>query len=210
MEELDLLKKDWKRAEGGFAQVSEQDIYKMIHKSSSSIVKWILIIGIAEVIVWTLINTLGGTDEYLRRINSEEFTSGLKMLTYVNYAVIVFFIYLFYRNYVTISTVSNTRQLMKDILRTRRTVKYYVWYNLGMIALSLIVGFVVAIVCSPEVAGLKDKMMHDNVVLMKTIGVLLIVLLICLAVVWVFYRLVYGTLMRKLLVNYKELKKIDL
>lgn len=210
MEELDLLKKDWKRTEGGFKQVSEQDIYKMIHKSSSSIVKWILIIGIAEVIVWTLINTLAGTDEYLRRINNEAFTGALQMLTYVNYAVIVFFIYLFYRNYVTISTVSNTRQLMKDILRTRRTVKYYVWYNLAMIALSLIVGFVVTLVCSPEVAGLKDKMLHDNVVMMKTIGLLLVVLLICLGVVWAFYRLVYGTLMRKLLVNYKELKKIDL
>ena len=37
MEELDLLKKDWKRNENSFEQVSEVDIYKMLHKKSSSI-----------------------------------------------------------------------------------------------------------------------------------------------------------------------------
>ena len=46
MEELDLLKKYWKKSEDTFEQVSEVEIYKMLHKKSSSIVKWILIISI--------------------------------------------------------------------------------------------------------------------------------------------------------------------
>ena len=33
MEELDLLKKDWKKNENSFEQVSETSIYKMIHKN---------------------------------------------------------------------------------------------------------------------------------------------------------------------------------
>jgi hypothetical protein len=41
------------------------------------------------------------------------------------------FIYLFYKNYIRISTIASTKQLMKDILKTRKTVQYYVWYNLG-------------------------------------------------------------------------------
>ncbi len=43
MDELDLLKKHWKKDETSFEQVSEKQIYKMIHKSSSSIVKWIFL-----------------------------------------------------------------------------------------------------------------------------------------------------------------------
>ena len=46
MEELDLLKKDWKKNENSFEQISEVDIYKMLHKKSSSIVKWIFYISL--------------------------------------------------------------------------------------------------------------------------------------------------------------------
>ena len=51
MKELDLLKKDWQKSDNSFEQVSEIEIYKMIHKKSSSIVKWILIISILEVLL---------------------------------------------------------------------------------------------------------------------------------------------------------------
>ena len=53
MKELDLLKKDWKKNSDSFEQISEKEIYKMIHKKSSSIVKWILIISILEISFWT-------------------------------------------------------------------------------------------------------------------------------------------------------------
>lgn len=209
MEELDLLKKDWKRRENAFEQLSEPDIYKMIHKSSSSLVRWILIISIVELVFWTAIGMVAGTDEYLDGMDNEAFRIGLSVLTYVNYAVVIGFIYLFYRNYVQISTIADTRTLMKDILRTRRTVQYYVWYNLAMIGLSMAVGFVIAIVCSPQVAGLKDVITHDNWALSKTVALLFVVLCLSVGLVWVIYRLIYGTLMRRLLANYRELKKID-
>jgi len=32
MKELDLLKKDWQKSEASFEQLSEKDIYAMIHK----------------------------------------------------------------------------------------------------------------------------------------------------------------------------------
>ena len=55
MEELDLLKKAWKKEERSFDQVSEKDIYGMLHQKSSSIVKWILIISIVEFAFWNVI-----------------------------------------------------------------------------------------------------------------------------------------------------------
>ena len=48
MDELEILKKDWKKNENAFDQVTEKEIYGMLHKRSSSIVKWILITSILE------------------------------------------------------------------------------------------------------------------------------------------------------------------
>ena len=44
MDELELLKKDWQRNSGDYPELSYDEIYKMSHAKSSSIVKWIFII----------------------------------------------------------------------------------------------------------------------------------------------------------------------
>jgi hypothetical protein len=132
----------------------------------------------------------------------------LKATNWLNYAVVLFFIYLFYRNYVNISATSSTRKLMTDILRTRKTVRYYVWYNLLMIALSMISAFYMAFCYSPSASVLRAKI-HDGKYMLMTIGILLFAVVLCVAVFWLFYRLLYGILLRKLLANYRELKKID-
>ncbi|UFH35339.1 hypothetical protein [Flavobacterium acetivorans] len=210
MKELDLLKKDWKKNENSFEQVSEKEIYKMIHKKSSSIVKWILIISILEVLLWTCLSLCFNSDDYLIKINHSELIAYFEVLTIFNYGVILVFIYLFYKNYITISTTASTKQLMKDILKTRKTVQYYVWYNLGMIVLSLIIGFVIAFAYNPEVNALRHKIASDSKIMAITIGILLLTIVAFFGAFWLFYRLIYGILLRKLYANYKELKKIDL
>ena len=210
MKELDLLKKDWQRNDNSFDQVSETEIYKMIHKKSSSIVRWILIISILEVLLWTCLSLCFNSDDYLKKMNQSELIQYFEVITYVNYGVILFFIYLFYKNYITISSTVSTKQLMSDILKTRKTVQYYVWYNLAMLVVGMIIGFVIAFVYNPEMTLLKDKIATDGKVMAITIAILTITTLAILGVFWLFYRVVYGILLRKLYANYKELKKIDL
>lgn len=206
MQELDLLKKDWKKNEYSFEQISEVDIYKMIHKKSSSIVKWILIISILEVTLWTIISALYNSDDYFIKTHSEYLIPFFKYLTYFNYAIVAVFIYLFYKNYKVISTITSTKQLMKDILKTRKTVQYYVWYQLGMMTISMIIGFVLVFNVNPNLHELVSKQ-----------NALIFMILFCgfclalfLGIFWLFYRLIYGILMRKLYLNYNELKKVDL
>jgi hypothetical protein len=195
MKELDLLKKDWKKNENSFEQITEAEIYQMLHKRSSSIVKWILIISILEVLLWTSISVFFNTDEYLEQINHRDLISYFRVFSILNYVVILGFIYLFYKNYIRITTTVSTKQLMKDILETRKTVQYYVWYNLGMAVLSLIIGFIIA---------------NNEKVMAITIGVLLLTTIVFFVLFWLFYKLLYGILLRRLYANYKELKKIDL
>lgn len=212
MEELDLLKKAWKKDTHSFEQVTETEIYKMIHKKSSSIVKWILIISILEFALWTAVSLCYNTDDVIKSLNAENFLVYLKVINYINYAVVFFFIYCFYRNYAKISTINSTKQLMQDILRTRKTVQYYVWYNLSMVFICTILGFVMAFIYNPEIDTLKYKIAHDesNLILVETIAILVLIPLIAVGIFWLIYRLLYGILLRKLQGNYKELKKIDL
>jgi len=210
MKELDLLKKDWQKKENAFEQISEIEIYKMIHKKSSSIVKWIFIISILEVALWLCVSLFFNTDVELEKLNSATLTNWFVGLNIVNYLVIAVFIILFYRNYTKISTTVTTKQLMNDILKTRKTVQYYVWYNLGMFAISMIFGLVIVFDFNPETIALKNQILKSDKALAFTILGVVSVFLVFFGLIWLFYRLLYGILLKKLHANYKELKKIDL
>lgn len=209
MKELDLLKKDWKKNSDSFEQISEKEIYKMIHKKSSSIVKWILIISILEISFWTFSNLFLNTDDVLQKMNHPEIVMALEILTYLNYAVALFFVIIFYKNYKTISTIVSTKLLMSAILRTRKTVQYYVWYNLGMIVITAILSFFIAFVYNPDMIFIREKLAANGKAMFITIGLSFLIACAFFGLFWCFYRLLYGTLLRRLYANYKELKKID-
>ncbi|WP_433777675.1 hypothetical protein [Flavobacterium anhuiense] len=209
MKELDLLKKDWQKNSDSFQQISENEIYKMIHRKSSSIVKWILIISILEISFWTFSNLFINTDDVLHKMNHPEIVTVLEFLTYFNYVVVLIFVYIFYKNYKTISTTIATKSLMSAILRTRKTVQYYVWYNLGMIVITAILSFFIAFVYNPDMEFLREKLAMNGKAMFVTIGILFLVILGFFGLFWCFYRIIYGTLLRRLYANYKELKKID-
>ncbi|MBE8723785.1 hypothetical protein [Flavobacterium hungaricum] len=209
MKELDLLKKDWKKNSDSFVQISEKEIYIMIHKKSSSIVKWILIISILEISLSTFSNLFLNTDEVTRKANHPGIVTALNILTYFNYVVVLIFVVLFYKNYRTISATVSTKLLMSAILRTRKTVQYYVWYNLGMIVIVSIFTFFIVFLYNPDMEFLRDKLAADGKAMLATIGILFLMIAGFFGLFWCFYRLIYGTLLRRLYANYKELKKID-
>ncbi|OXG00164.1 hypothetical protein BC749_102266 [Flavobacterium araucananum] len=209
MKELDLLKKDWKKNTDSFDQISEKEIYKMIHKKSSSTVKWILIISILEVLFWTVSNFFSSVDDILIKIKHPEMIFLGDVLMYFNYIVVLVFIYIFYKRYKTISTVESTKLLMSNILKTRKTVQYYVWYNLGMIVISSIFSFFIGFIYNPDMAFIREKLASKGFATLFTAGTFIFITLLLLGMFWCFYRLLYGTLLKRLYVNYKELKKID-
>jgi hypothetical protein len=181
----------------------------MIHKKSSSIVKWILIISIVEISFWTFSNLFLNIDDVLQKSNHPEIVTALEYLTYFNYLVGLIFLYIFYKNYATISTTVATKSLMSAILRTRKTVQYYVWYNLGIIVITAILSFFITFVYNPDMAFIREKLAINSKAMFVTFGIAFLVACAFFGLFWCFYRLLYGTLLRRLYANYKELKKID-
>lgn len=213
MEELDLLKKAWKKEEHSFEQVSEKEIYKMTHQKSSSIVKWILIISLVEFVFWNFI-TLGFSDEkYQAKLVAYGMDHIMLGFNVVNYIVLAAFIFVFYRNYKMISTTDSTHLLMKNILRTRKTVQNYIWYNLGVASLSIILSIVMLFYHNEQMITMMNNAdAEGNRVYFLTACTAISILFIglILGIFWLFYKLLYGILLKKLFANYKELKKIEL
>ena len=99
MEELELLKKDWKKQEGNYPKLSYNEIYKMILKKSSSIVKWIFIISLLEFVFWTIISFGLKDTSAMKRFQEFDADAYIVPLAIIGYAVLIYFFYLFYRNY---------------------------------------------------------------------------------------------------------------
>ncbi|TDD75601.1 hypothetical protein [Flavobacterium caseinilyticum] len=201
MKELDLLKKDWQKNVNSFEQVSESEIYKMIHKRSSSIVKWIFIISIIE---FVLLNSLSFLFPDEQMSKSGVIDAFIDVLDYLSYGVALFFMYLFYKNYRSISVTSNTKKLMECIINTRKTVKYYIAYNLSLIL------FISLLLVFYRVQHSPIWTSADTPKIIFTCLISVFLILVLLVFVWLFYQLIYGILLKKLNRNYVELKKIDL
>lgn len=206
MKELDLLKKDWQKNEDIYPPIQEAELYKMLHQKSSSIVKRIFIISILEILLWTTISIVWNTDDYLKNMKFKLF---FEIFNYFNYAITIIFIIFFYKNYVAISTTVSTKKLMNSILKTRKTVQFYVWYNLIIVVVSMIIGFYIGIVNNNKSLILKDDFTVNNINIFILITVILASIVIVFGLFWLFYRLLYGILLRKLNFNYMELKKIE-
>ncbi len=210
MDELEFLRKDWKKQGSDFPKLSYNEIYKMIHKKSSSIVKWIFIICIAEFLFWGLI-TLSIPESTFAIYEKFNLNTFLFIAQGLHYMVVFFFIYLFYKNYKTISVVDNTGLLMKNILKTRKTVNYYVYYNITLyILLSIILNIVMF--SHPDI--LLENMMPKNPTLDsdRFLGIMIVVQIVVLlamcAIIWAYYRIIYGILLKKLNRNFKELESM--
>jgi type II secretory pathway component PulF len=212
MEELDLLKKAWKKDES-FEQVSEKEIYKMLHQKSSSIVKWILIISLIEFIFWNIFTIVFSDDKYQAKLHSYGVEELMFTVNVLNYVIILVFIFVFYKNYRNISTTDSTRQLMKSILKTRKTVQNYIWYNLGVVTVSIIISIVMLFYHNPKMISLLEKAdAEGNRMFFLTVctGISVLFILLIIGIFWIFYKVLYGILLKKLFENYKELKKIEL
>ncbi|MEO0038421.1 MAG: putative anti ECF-type sigma factor [Bacteroidota bacterium] len=204
MKELDLLKKAWKKDNMSFEQLSEGILYNMIHKRSSSIVKWILIISILEFIVLRGSDLIVLLDEkYKKEMNLAHLYDFEVVITIINFIVLTVFIALFYKNFKVINTGSSTTKLMKDILNTRKIVNYYVWYNLILVAISSTIAVYFEIKNNSRINLLYTK--HEELF----IGVGIAIITISILLFWLFYKLLYGILLNKLNTNFKELSKIE-
>lgn len=211
MKELELLKKDWKKQEATLPKVSYEEIYKMIQKKSFSIVKWIFLIGIAEFIIWQSVTFLipDSTYDIYKRNHLMSLVWFVQILSYILTAL---FLFLFYKNYKDIGVADNTKTLMKKILKTRKTVNYYIYINLTLAVItSLVLNAMLFFnndFGSDYANEVFKKSPKENTFIILFF-IQFIVLAILVLFLWLYYKLIYGILLKRLKANYNELAKLE-
>lgn len=195
MDELDKLKSHWQKNDEAFPKMSEGDIYAMLHKRSSSAVKWILIISILEFVFWGLIS-IGNSIFEITDYN--KLPLFITVMDNANYFIALTFIVLFYLNYRKISTKTPVKDLLDNIIRVRRIVTVYMAYNVAMILAGML--------SSLFIIKSQDDFTSSTA---NIIAIGIIIIVIFMVLIAGVYYLLYGRLVRKLNKNYKELKKIS-
>jgi hypothetical protein len=115
-------------------------------------------------------------------------------------------------NYRTISVTDNAKLLMENILKTRRTVKHYVAFNLIYLVVSAFLVLGIEFNRDETMIATINKAAADGELFKfyaLTILVTTLVLAIVIGLFLVFYYLIYGLLLKRLNKNYKELKKLE-
>jgi flagellar biogenesis protein FliO len=91
-------------------------------------------------------------------------------------------------------------------------VNYWIGYNLIFTVVISAVVLYLGFVNDPKFIQLKEVLFDGNhkLKILVLIVIVLIIIGFMLLLVWLFYKLLYGILLKKLYRNYQELKKIDL
>ncbi|AOR26837.1 membrane protein [Formosa sp. Hel3_A1_48] len=211
MDELEILKKDWQKNQK-FPKLSKKEIYRLLHKKSSSIVKWIFILSIIEFCFWTLISLLMKDSEAQQRFDSYDIDYIIMPLMISGYIILAYFFVAFYKNYKKISSTDSVKLLMKNILNTRKTVKHYVLFNLIFLYISIIVGIIIEVSNSVDLKLITAKFTDtaDYFILYGFVAILTLLMMVLLTGILLgFYYLVYGLLLKRLKKNYKVLQELE-
>ncbi|MBF6654544.1 hypothetical protein C3B48_02485 [Flavobacterium columnare] len=213
MEELDLLKKNWNNT-NNFPKMTEENIYAMLHKNSSSAVKWIFIISVIEFLLGIILsfsfslNKNSKEDIFLEKIHFPEVY--LNIITSLSYIIILYFIYNFYISYKKIEVLNSTKQLMKNIFIVRKIVTRYILFNLSLFAVihSYLFGYGVYIGITDEFKN-SETQISEFTILLLSILISISLTALMIGVFLLIYNFLYGRLLRKLKRNYHELEKIS-
>lgn len=205
MENLDNLKDIWKNQGESNIRFTQNDIHSMVQKKSSSIVKWILIISLLEFILPNLVFVF--TDFEASRVFYQKYglENIMKFYAVIHILIIIGFLYVFYKNYQNITSESNVKILLSNILKTRSTVKYYIYYNLTIMG---VIGLHMFYIVYHSQQFLEELPKNSTMVMVWIISIVFLALAIL--VFWLFYRIIYGFFLKKLKKNYAELESNDL
>ena len=197
MNELELLKKDWKENKSDdFKNYTEKELFAMTKKRSVSIAKWVFIIALLELGFWFLIGYLMPSSsedkEYYEVLNNIPLIKGIlyvlgEFATYLPYVFIGLLLYLNFK----IKREENPKKLMEKILLMKKCIQWYIRIFLGEIVVFFIISMILSFYIesnSLEGAELEELYLFAFVMF---IPLLMIIFIFALFLRFI-YHLVYG------------------
>lgn len=216
--DLDNLKSTWQKqlVENKY---NDNEILKMLNKKSRNYMKYIFWISAAEFLFFTLfgfyyiiqdqessslmslLQNLGVEKNAELKNSLENIYLSIKMATLL---VTGYFVVKFYQNYRKIRIEEDLKAFITRIINFKKTVNTFIIINIILFITftTVFTGFVFYVINHQNI-----KLESSN----KTAFILGIVIstLLCVVLIWLYYRLVYGIIMGRLDKNLNQLKEID-
>lgn len=205
MKELEDLKNKW--AEQDFSQsYSKEEIKNFLQKKSTHSIRWIFYLSIAEFLLYLsfplLVPNYLDSFDYYKSLNLYEFSI---TTTFLGYVLLLYFMWRFFQNYKNISVANSVKNHLSAILKTRRAVNQYFYFNIAILIVFTIVVLIAALRLDKNIIALQEES-NSFLMMIFMIGILIAIIL---GLFGLLYYFVYGRFLRPLKKNEKELLRME-
>lgn len=209
MDELELLKKDWKENKSDdFKNYTEQELFAMTKKRSVSIAKWVFIIALLELGFWFLIGYLASSSEDSKHEDIPFVDVVFNVMNIISILLpFVFIGSLLYLNF-KIRTEENPKKLMEKILLMKKCIQWYIRIFLGEIVVFFIISMILIFYTRYHTLEAEEIEGLYFFAFIAFIPLLVFIFIFALFLRFI-YHLVYGKLLHKLKQNYEELSRME-
>ena len=216
--DLDSFKKTWQE-QPVEPKYDNNEILKMLNKKSRNYMKYIFWISVIEFLFFSVLGVF-----YLIQSNeSDSFLSILEkmgvhkdsqlvakldniylIVKILSLVVTGFFVLKFYQNYRKIKIEEDLKLFIIRIITFKKTVNAFILTNIGLllVLISALIGFTFYILNAQNIE------FNSSTFTGFIVGIIVSTIL-CVSLIWVYYRLVYGIIISRLDKNLNQLKEIE-
>jgi hypothetical protein len=216
--DLDSLKKTWQE-QPVQKKYDNNEILQMLNRKSRNYVKYIFWISVAEFVFFSVLGIFyffQGEEstsfiKVLERLGAQKtpevennFDNAYLAIKILSLLVTAYFVYKFYQNYRKIKIEENLKGLITKIIKFKKTVNAFI-----LISIVLLVAFTSVFTAFIFYALNSQNIEPKSADLTIVIVGIIVSTILSVLLIWLYYKLVYGIIIRKLDRNLKQLKEID-
>jgi hypothetical protein len=216
--DLDSFKKTWQE-QPVQEKYDNSEILQMLNRKSRNYVKYIFWISVAEFLFFSAVglfyiiqgkesNSFMSILEKLGAKKTTELEGSLDniyiVLKVLSLSITAYFVYKFYQNYKKIKIEENLKKFILKIIQFKKTVNAFILINILLLIsfTSIFIVFIFYILNSQNIE------VNNSTLTAFVIGIVISTIL-AVFLIWLYYKVVYGIIMRKLDRNLIQLKEID-
>ncbi|MCX8531562.1 beta-carotene 15,15'-monooxygenase [Chryseobacterium luquanense] len=216
--DLDSFKKTWQE-QPVQPKYNDNEILKMLNKKSRNYMKYIFWISVVEFLFFSVLGVFyliqsNESDSFLNILEKMGVQKDSQLVTKLDNIYLIikilslvvtgFFVLKFYQNYRKIKIEEDLKLFIIRIITFKKTVNAFILTNIGLllILITALIGFTFYILNAQSIE-LNSSSFTGFIV-----GIIVSTIL-CVILIWIYYRLVYGIIMSRLDKNLNQLKEIE-
>jgi len=216
--DLDSFKKTWQE-QPVKPKYDNNEILKMLNKKSRNYMKYIFWISVVEFLFFSVLAVFyliqsNESDSFLSILEKMGVHRDSQLVTKLDNIYLIvkilslvvtgFFVLKFYQNYRKIKIEEDLKLFIIRIITFKKTVNAFILTNIGLllVLMSAFIGFTFYII------NIQNIKVSNSTLIGFLVG-FIIGTILCVSLIWVYYRLVYGIIMSRLDKNLNQLKEIE-